>query len=237
VGGQKQTFDIDCNAGATCGAHALQLSETPADGYTMTGIVCRTTTGTPPALADEPTDTDPVDADTTVSGSTIDFKVDPSEWVKCTVTNTRDRGSIKVVKVLDGVPGYGDSGRFDLLVDAQVQADDVADGGATPVLDVPTGTHTVGEAAGALTSLADYDRRVDCSAPGKLPVSNTADSGLSLSVGKDEAWTCVITNTRRRGTLTVVKDLRPATDAGRFDLTVDGLVKAIGSAMAARPAP
>jgi uncharacterized repeat protein (TIGR01451 family) len=227
LGGGKQTFDVDCNTGATCAAGARQVTETPADGYTMTGVVCRTTTGTPPALPDEPTDADPVDADTTVTGTTIDFKVDPSEWVKCTVTNTRDRGSIRVVKVVEGVPGYGDSGRFDLLVDGQVQADEVADGGVTPAVDVPTGTHTVGEAAGALTSLADYDRRVDCSAPGKLPVVDTTDSDLPLSVGKGENWTCVITNTRRRGMLTVVKDLRPATDVGRFDLTIDGLVKAI----------
>ena len=228
LSGEKRTFDVDCNAGATCATGALQIAEAPADGYTMTGVVCRTRTGTPAALPDEPTDADPVDADTTVAGTTIDYKVDQFEWVKCTVTNTRDRGSIKVVKVLDGVPGYGDGGRFDLLVDGQVQADEIGDGGATPVVEVVTGTHTVGEAAGALTTLADYDRRVDCSTPGSVPVSNPVGPELSLTVGKGEAWTCVITNTRRRGTLTVVKDLWPTTDAGRFDLTIDGLVRAIG---------
>jgi hypothetical protein len=61
----------------------------------------------------------------------------------------------------------------------------------------------------------------------RAPVASVAGSELALAVGKGEAWTCVITNTRKRGTLTVVKDLRPATDAGRFDLTIDGLVNAI----------
>jgi hypothetical protein len=134
-----------------------------------------------------------------------------------------------VVKVLEGVPGYGDSGRFE-----PARRRSGAGRRGHPrrrhrrSVDVPTGTHTVGEAAGALTSLADYDRRVDCSAPGKAPVADTADSELALTVGKGENWTCVITNTRRRGLLTVVKDLRPGTDVGRFDLTIDGLVKAIG---------
>ena len=56
--------------------------------------------------------------------------------MKCTVTNTRDKGSIKVVKDVVGVPGYTDGGRFDLLVDGQVKADEIADGGATPVVEV-----------------------------------------------------------------------------------------------------
>ena len=33
---------------------------------------------------------------------------------------------------------------------------------------------------------------------------------------------CTITNTRRQGTIQVVKDLIPTTDPGTFDLKVDG---------------
>src|SRR5688500_8525524 len=101
----------------------------------MTGAVCRTRTGTQYAFSTEPTDADPVDPDTTVAGTTISYKLKFREWVKCTVTNTRDRGSIKVVKDVAGVPGYADAGRFDLLVDGQVKADELADGGATPAVD------------------------------------------------------------------------------------------------------
>ena len=199
LGGEKKTYEIDCNVGTNCRPGALQITEAQTPGYTMTGAVCRTRTGTQNAFSTEPTDADPVDTDTTIAGTTINYKVKFREWVKCTITNTRDRGSIKVVKDVAGVPGYADAGRFDLLVDGQVKADEIADGGATPAVDVTTGTHTVGEAAGAGTTLADYDRRVDCSAPGKAPVVSVAGSELSLAVGQGEAWTCVITNTRKRG--------------------------------------
>ena len=44
----------------------------------------------------------------------------------------------------------------------------------------------------------------------------------TLAVGDDK--TCTITNTRKTGTITVVKDLIPSTDDGRFDLRIDGSV-------------
>ena len=50
-----------------------------------------------------------------------------------------------------------------------------------------------------MTDLARYDKRVDCSATGKATVSNPSGPDVSLSVGKGEAWTCVIRNTRRGG--------------------------------------
>ena len=48
-----------------------------------------------------------------------------------------------------------------------------------------------------------------------------------MTVDSNDIVVCTITNTRRTGSITVVKDLVPATDAGRFDLKVDAdVVKA-----------
>ncbi|CAN5277680.1 hypothetical protein BH20ACT16_BH20ACT16_03830 [soil metagenome] len=69
------------------------------------------------------------------------------------------------------------------------------------------GTYNVTE-TGALTSDYTEARSADCSG--------------SLAVGDDK--TCTVTNTRKTGTITVVKDLIPASDTGRFDLRIDGNV-------------
>ena len=69
------------------------------------------------------------------------------------------------------------------------------------------GTYAVTE-TGALTG--DYTE------------SKSADCSGTLAVGDEK--TCTITNTRKTGTITVVKDLIPASDTGRFNLRIDGNV-------------
>src|SRR3954468_2145814 len=49
-----------------------------------------------------------------------------------------------------------------------------------------------------------------------------AGTGVSVKVGVGHTVACTFTNQRKTGTIEVVKDLEPATDAGRFDLEVDG---------------
>src|SRR5256885_3143241 len=48
----------------------------------------------------------------------------------------------------------------------------------------------------------------------------------SVPTSADEDVVCTITNTRRTGTLTVVKVLSPAGDPGKFNLQIDGTTKA-----------
>ena len=74
--------------------------------------------------------------------------------------------TIEVIK--DLIPAYA-PGLFDLLIDGDVKADDVGDGGTTGVVTVSAGTnqdpgetHTVGEAAGTGTDLATYDSSIKC---------------------------------------------------------------------------
>src|SRR4051812_6436510 len=75
---------------------------------------------------------------------------------------------------------------------------------------------------------AGYElKSVVCKVDGySTPNSNgswtVAGTGVSVKVGVDHTVACTFTNQRKTGTIKVVKDLEPATDAGRFDLKVDG---------------
>ena len=71
-------------------------------------------------------------------------------------------------------------------------------------------------------SLAKYDSSVSCDNGQSGEGSSLAD----VAVDSNDDVTCTITNTRRNGKLTVVKDLQPGDDPGRFDLKVgDDVVK------------
>lgn len=71
--------------------------------------------------------------------------------------------------------------------------------------------------------------------PGPYDVSETGPAGYRAAYSEDcagtialgETRTCTVTNTRL-GTITVAKALSPATDAGLFDLSIDGTVLAAG---------
>ena len=114
------------------------------------------------------------------------------QW-ECVITNTRGVGTIKVTKAL--APAT-DTGVFNLLIDGQAKATDVGDGGTTGVQTVLPGTHTVGEAAGTATDLANYDATLSCIDTGTQ--AEPADTDGSVQVDAGDAWECVITNTRKR---------------------------------------
>jgi hypothetical protein len=227
-GGQASSvFSVECNASSTCtsrwGSLTQTITERPATGYTLTGVVCRSTTGSDTWGA-APGPATPIDADTTFDPATrkITFKLDWWEQIKCEVTNTRDTGTIKVTKKV--VAPAGDTGKFNLLVDAAAKASDIGDGGTTGAQSVTTGNHSVGETAGTGTSLADYAASTSCI--DKAHPATPADTDGNVAVGKGDQWECVITNTRKTATIKVTKVLAPATDTGVFNLLVDGQAKA-----------
>ena len=223
----SKTLSVECNVGTSCvqrwGQLTQTISENPTSGYSLTAVTCRHTQGTS-NWAGEPDTSSQIDGDTTVdvAAGQISFGLNWWEWVKCYVTNTRDTGTIKVIKKV--VAPAGDTGRFNLLVDGAAKATNVGDGGTTGDVSVTTGSHTVGETAGTATSLSDYSAStacVDTAHPG-----GPADTDGTVSVAKGQHWVCTITNTRKTGTIKVTKALSPATDAGRFSLLVDGAAKA-----------
>ena len=116
-------------------------------------------------------------------------------------------------------------GMFDLQVNGTTKADDVGDGGTTGSVNVAVGSNpTVGELAGAGTTLADYASSIECTGDSS---ASSSDSG-PLSVGMlaaGDVVDCTITNTRKPR-VTVTKDLVPSGDGGLFDLQVNGATKA-----------
>lgn len=82
----------------------------------------------------------------------------PSDCIRYR-TNT---GKLEVVKdeILPTLPT--DAGQFDLQIDGTTLCDDCLDGGTTTEQIVTAGNHTVGEIAGAGTSLTDYDSAIVC---------------------------------------------------------------------------
>ena len=152
-------------------------------------------------------------------GASVGVTVDSDEIVTCVVTNERKSGKLKVVKRL--LPA-GDAGKFDLKIGDAVVADGVGDGGAGEQTVAP-GTYKVSE-LGDGTDLAKYNSSIACD-------NDVSADGTSadVTVDSNETVTCTITNTRRTGTIKVVKSLIPATDAGRFDLMVGQDVVADGA--------
>ena len=156
------------------------------------------------------TDTDLGGYTSTIGG---DCAADGSMTVKagdsatCTITNVRapQTGTLKVNKVCKPAD---DGGRFDVFVD-DAPFPDVACGDTTGQVTLPAGKHTVREASGAGTSLADYTSVIggDCAADG------------SITVKAGDSATCTITNTHRPpqpATLTVDKLCVPPDDSGTF---------------------
>ena len=99
----------------------------------------------------------------------------PGDVVDCTITNTR-KPRVTVTK--DLVPS-GDGGLFDLQVNGSTQADDVGDAGTTGSVNVAVGSNpTVGEVAGAGTTLADYESSIECTGDSTASSSNSGPLSL-----------------------------------------------------------
>ena len=142
----------------------------------------------------------------------------------CTITNTRKTGTIEVIKNLDPTT---DPGKFNLQVDGTTKKTDAGNGGTTGAVTVNTGSnHSVGETAGTGTSLATTRPSIACTRNGNAPIPAR---GTSLSRHRRSQPVrrrrCTITNTRKAGTIEVIKSLSPTTDPGKFNLQVDGTTK------------
>jgi hypothetical protein len=241
-GDSSSIYSIECNIDrptqpgecSRWGYPTLKFTEQQKAGYTLTDITCRFTQGTSTWGA-AVTSSSPVKPSSEVTkdlaNGSVSLKIHWYEQVKCWFTNTKNTppppptGTIKVTKKL--VPAT-DSGKFNLLIDGTVKAANVGDGGTTGTQTVNTGVHTVGETAGTGTSMSNYDSTLSC----VDKAHGGSDNDGSVQVDAGDAWECVYTNTRKTppppptGTIKVTKKLLPATDGGKFNLLIDGAVKA-----------
>jgi hypothetical protein len=126
-----------------------------------------------------------------------------------------------------------DPGRFNLQIDGSspnAASENVGDGGTTGEVAVSTGDHTVRETAGTSTDLADYQKSIVCKAEdgaGSIVAQTRGDDEgpLTVNIPAGSDIVCTITNTRKTGTIEVIKKLEPASDPGRFHLQIDGSTK------------
>src|SRR4051794_2548347 len=84
--------------------------------------------------------------------------------------------------------------------------------------------YTVSEPASDKYELKDISCTVTA-APYKSKYGSTSaygTTGVNIKVGVGETAACTFTNKRKTGTITVKKQLEPATDTGKFDLQIDG---------------
>ena len=151
--------------------------------------------------------------------TSANIPVETGDAWTCTFTNTRKTGTITVVKDFVGTAGL-----VNLGIDMVPQATNVGDGGTTGAVTVDTGNHFTSEAAGTGTDLNDYNTTHSCTEDtnGASPINGTGTSTANIPVEEGDAWTCTFTNTRKTGTIEVVKELLPAGDPGLFNLQIDG---------------
>jgi len=160
-------FDDSCTNELTVHAGTYSVVESDADGYT-----------------------------TTYSAGCTDAVIASGGSATCTITNTRQTGTLEVVK--DLLP-EGDDGLFDLVIGAETEItreSAVGDGGTTGPVELETGPYVVGEEASGDTSLGNYSTSIECW-DGDLLVKDGAGAGpLMVEVTADADIVCTITNVR-----------------------------------------
>lgn len=130
-----------------------------------------------------------------------------------------EAGAKTTLTIIKRVIPPRDRGRFDLLIDGVVRARAVGNGGSTGAVPVKPGRHRVSERAAKGTRLGAYTG----------VVSGACDSKGRVTLKAGESKTCIITNKPKptdRTTLRVDKIVVPNDGRGRFNLTIDGVVRA-----------
>lgn len=116
-------------------------------------------------------------------------------------TNTA-YGTITVIKQIEPA---NDVGKFNLLIDGTTKVINGGDNATTGSVKIEAGTYDVAETAGENTSLTDYNSAWRCEAG--LKWAEGEASTTAVTVGPGEDWTCTFTNTRKNGTVKVIKDV------------------------------
>src|SRR5439155_1362278 len=153
------------------------------------------------------------------SGSVpLNVPVNQGADIVCTITNTRNTGTIEVKKTLSPT---SDPGKFNLQIDGTTKATDAGNGGTTGAITVNAGTnHSVAELAGTGTTLGDYTSALACTRNGSGAESGSGTSLSSITVNKNDVPVCTITNTKH-SKIVVRKDAVP-NDPQDFSFSAGG---------------
>ena len=197
---------------------ARRPAPTPTSADYQKSIVCKDDNGTGSMVAETTGD----------DAGPLTVPVTTGSDIVCVITNTRETGKLEVTKALS--PST-DPGLFNLQIDGTTDADaaerrrrrldrrgDARTPATTPSARRPAPTPT------SPTTRSRSSARTT-TAPASIVAQTTGDDGgpLTVPVTTDSDIVCVITNTRETGKLEVSKDLEPDTDAGLFNLQIDGI--------------
>ena len=156
-------------------------------------------------------------------GANGEVTVGENDVVVCTFTNTRQQGSIELVKAWSGTGGQTTLKIGTTVGGSEVDSQLIGANGGAPLTTganaVDTGTYYVSESGG----LSTYNTSLACTRGG-TPFAPGANG--QVSVGRNDVVVCTFTNTRQQGKIEVVKDLVPSDSSGRFSLLIDGAVYA-----------
>ena len=142
--------------------------------------------------------------DAYVPGANDSVVVGKGDTVVCTFTNTRNQGSIKVIKDFVGAPA---DAKVNLQIDGVTKKANALDNDTTGFIPVDTGTHSVGETQVTGTNLSDYTSSIVCKLGTTTVASGDGTSLGDIPVGKGDQVVCTITNTRITGSFKITKVL------------------------------
>lgn len=159
---------------------------------------------------------------TVTQAETTAVTVNPGDTIVCTYINTRDTGTIEVIKNINPTD---DAGVFDLKISGTTHKEDASHGDTTGAVQVTTGSYDVSELAGdANTDLADYSSRLTCTKNGQALITNVATTDSdNFTVASTDSVVCTFTNTRY-GHIIVEKQTLPdgnTTQSFEFDTNYD----------------
>ncbi len=144
--------------------------------------------------------------------------------VVCTFTNARDTGTIQVVKDVDPNDSGATGWNFSISGATANTANDLQDEESSSVFTSMTGAYTITESAHTGTNADHYDTTYSC-VDGDLVVatgSGMTTSEFALQTGKNIV--CTFTNTLKRGTIIVEKQMVGGTGSAQFTGDVAGTI-------------
>ncbi len=207
-GGLSPTdFDLDDDTNGTLpneqifttvasGQYTVTESNPQNQGFTLADIVC------------EEGPANIISSVVDIGNRKATINLDAGETITCTFTNEKF-GSITVEKQVVG-SAPGDNWVFVSNI-PQFEDFTLTENGSQGFLKLQPGLYAITE-----TLQSNYNAQVWCDSGDSGSHSVTVD----LQPGLDVA--CTFTNTHKTGQLTLVKDLAPAGDSGRFNLRIDG---------------
>ncbi|MBI4038247.1 hypothetical protein HY387_01190 [Candidatus Daviesbacteria bacterium] len=141
---------------------------------------------------------------TDTSGNTSDgiVTVTSGGTFHVNVTNTRDAGTIKVIKEVDPA----DNSQWDITISGPTPNNNtLGDGDSTGELTSATGTYTISETGHTGTNASDYNSSYSCEDATAVVASGSGTTISNLTLSKDQNIVCTFTNSIKRGSISGVK--------------------------------